>query len=366
MSDNSGVPPPLIEAKTAQEALADEREYVLHAWAVQRDYNSPTIVGGEGSWFWDIDGKRYLDFGSQAMSNNAGHQHPKIVSTIAEQANQLCFAMASFGTLPRSQLAKKLAQIAPGHLKKSFFTTGGSEANENAIKMARYYTGKRKIISRWRSYHGATAAAMTASGDPRRWAMEPGVDGIVRAMDTYCYRCPFSLTYPDCGIHCVEHIADLIKMEGDSVAAVMIEPVVGSNGLLVPPDEYLPRLREICTEHNVLLIADEVMSGFGRTGQWFACDNWEVIPDIVTVAKGLTSASVPLGAVIVSEPIAEFFDDKALACGLTYFGHPLACAAALATINVYEEEGINRKWSGDGQLFARKVKRATRQAPLYR
>jgi taurine--2-oxoglutarate transaminase len=321
-----------------------EKDYVLHSWCVQNQYDSPVVVGGEGASFWDMDGKRYLDFSSQAMCNTLGHQHPKVVEAIQKQAAELCFVQGTWATIPRARLAKKLIEVCPPNMGKVFFTTSGAEANENAIKFARFYTGKHKIISRYRSYHGASAGAMSLSGDPRRWPVEPGIPGIVRAMDCYCYRCSFGLQPESCNLRCAEHIAELIMLEGkDTVAAVIVEPIVGSNGLLVPRDGYMQRLREICTENQVLLISDEVMTGFGRTGAWFACQHWGVEPDIMTMAKGLTAAMIPLGATVISKEIAEFFNDKTLYAGLTYLGHPLACAAGEAALTVYEEEGLVEK-----------------------
>lgn len=318
-----------------------EKEYVLHSWCIQNQYDSPVIVGGEGAYFWDTEGNRYLDFSSQAMCNSLGHQHPKMVKAIQKQASELCFVQGTWATIPRALLAKKLTEVAPSNLKKTFFTVAGAEANENAIKFARMFTGRNKIISRYHSYHGASAGAMSLSGDPRRWAAEPGIPGVVRALDCYCYRCPFKMTYPACNIQCAEHIKDLIEFEGpENVAAVIVEPIVGSCGLLVPPNEYLPRLREICSEYGTLLIFDEVMNGFGRTGKWFACQHWNVEPDIMVLAKGITAATIPLGAVMVSKEISDYFDDKVLFAGLTYLGHPLACEAGVAAIDIYHEENL--------------------------
>lgn len=321
-----------------------EKDYVLHSWCIQNQYDAPVVVGGEGATFWDMDGKHYLDFSSQAMCNTLGHQHPRVVEAIQKQAGELCFVQGTWATIPRARLAKKLIQVSPPNMGKVFFTTGGAEANENAIKLARFYTGKQKIISRYRSYHGASAGSMTLSGDPRRWPAEPGITGVVRAMDCYCYRCSFGLETSSCNLRCAEHIAELIMLEGkENVAALIVEPIVGSNGILVPPDGYLPRVREICTENGVLLICDEVMTGFGRTGAWFASQHWNVVPDMITTAKGLTAAMIPLGALIISKEIASFFDDKMLFAGLTYLGHPLACAAGEAALDVYEEEGLIEK-----------------------
>lgn len=321
-----------------------EKDYVLHSWCVQNQYDAPVVVGGSGAYFWDMEGNRYLDFSSQAMCNTLGHQHPKVVEAIKKQADEICFVQGTWATKPRALLAKKLSEVAPSNLTKTFFTTGGAEANENAIKFARMFTGRQKIITRYRSYHGASFGAISLSGDPRRWAAEPGIPGMVRALDCYCYRCPFKLSYPACNIQCAEHIKELIEFEGpDKVAAVEVEPIVGSNGLLVPPDEYMPRLREICSEYGTLLICDEVMNGFGRTGKWFASQHWNVNPDIMVMAKGITAAMLPLGGVMISKDIANYFDDKVLIAGLTYLGHPMSCAAGVACMDVYHEENLIEK-----------------------
>jgi taurine--2-oxoglutarate transaminase len=238
-------------------------------------------------------------------------------------------------------LGKKLAEVTPGDLKKTFFTLGGAEANENAIKIARFYTGRHKILARYRSYHGATHGAMALTGDYRRLPVEPALPGVVHFLDPYCYRCPFGWTRDTCHRECIKHVEEVIQHEGpDQVAAIILEGVTGTNGLIIPPDDYWPRMREICDKYGILLISDEVMSGWGRTGEWFAVDNWGVVPDIITTAKGITSGYVPLGAVIVREKIAKYFDDHVLSAGLTYNGHALACAAALATIEAYEEDKI--------------------------
>ena len=256
-------------------------------------------------------------------------------------------------TEPRSQLGRMLAEVTPGNLKMSFFTNGGAEANENAIKVARWVTGRHKVIARYRSYHGATAGAITLTGDPRRWHAEPGLPGVVRMLDPYTYRCPAG--HPDPCPVCTgaPHLEEILQYEGaHTVAAVILETVVGTNGIIVPPDGYLQSIRETCDRHGILLICDEVMAGFGRTGKWFACDNWDVVPDILTVAKGINSGYVPLGAMIVSEPIADQLRDRFLAGGLTYSGHPLACASAVASIEAFQEEGIVENAAEHGAYLA--------------
>lgn len=326
---------------SSQDIVRLNREYTLFSWSVQSTVAPIPAVGGEGAYFWDADGKRYLDLSSQLMNLNIGHQHPKVIKAIQEQAATLCYAHPGFATKPRGLLGEKIAQVAPGNLKKTFFCLGGAEANENAIKIARLFTGRHKILSRYRSYHGATHGAIALTGDPRRLPAEPAISGVVHFLDPHCYRCPFGWTKQTCHRECIAHVEEILQYEGpDRVAAIIMEGVTGSNGIIVPPDDYWPRLRELCTRYGILLISDEVMSGWGRTGKWFAVDHWNVVPDMITTAKGITAGYVPLGAVIVSEPIAAFFEDKMLWCGLTYSGHPLACAAGVATLEVYEEDNL--------------------------
>jgi taurine--2-oxoglutarate transaminase len=326
---------------TTQEIVQMNKEYTFFSWSVQGQVSPIPVEKAQGVYFWDTDGKRYLDFSSQLMNTNIGHQHPKVVKAIQEQAAKLCFVHPGNATDVRGLLGKKLAEVTPGNLKKTFFALGGSEANENAIKLARFYSGRNKILSRYRSYHGATHGSIALTGDYRRLAVEPTMPGGVHFLDPFCYRCPFGQEPQTCRRQCITHVEEVILYEGpDKIAAIIMEGVVGSNGLIVPPDDYWPRVREICDKYGILLISDEVMSGWGRTGKWFAVDNWGVTPDIITTAKGITSGYIPLGAVIVSEPIAKFFDDKYLYAGLTYNGHALACAAALATIQVYEDDRL--------------------------
>ncbi|WP_425145593.1 aminotransferase class III-fold pyridoxal phosphate-dependent enzyme [Deinococcus sp.] len=329
---------PEAHPDTAQ-IIQDNRDYTLFSWSVQNQTNPIHMTGGQGSHFFDGDGHTWLDFSSQLININVGHQHPKVLQAIKDQVDSMCFAGPSFATDVRATLGKKLSEVTG--LGKSFFTLGGSEANENAMKMARLYTGRDKIITRYRSYHGATMGSMTASGDPRRWPVEPGVPGIVRAFDPYCYRCPFGKTPDSCKRECVSHIEEIIQMEGPgNIAAIMVEGITGSNGLLVPPDDYYPKLRALCDKYGILLIDDEVMSGFGRTGTWLATQHYGIKPDIVTCAKGLTSGYMPLGAMIVSSEIAEYFETHFLAGGLTYSGHPVSLAAAIGNLAVYEEEHL--------------------------
>jgi taurine--2-oxoglutarate transaminase len=334
------------------EVVKLSRQHVFFSWSVQNTVSPIPVVKGEGIYFWDTEGKRYIDFSSQLISLNTGYQHPKVVAAIQEQAAILCAAHPNMATEPKALLAKMIADVAPGDLNKVFFALGGAEANENAIKFARQYTGKQKLLARYISYHGATHGAITLSGDYRRPPVEPGIPGVVHVFDPYCYRCLFGYTRETCHRECITHIEKVIQYENpDTIAALFMEGVTGSNGILVPPDDYWPRLREITRKYGILLVSDEVMSGFGRTGEWFAVNNWDVVPDIMTIAKGLTSGYVPLGGVVVSDAIARYFDDKVLYMGLTYYGHPLACAAGIATINVYKEENLIEKSKRLGELL---------------
>jgi taurine--2-oxoglutarate transaminase len=348
----------------ADEMIRLNREYTLFSWSVQSTLDPIPAVGGEGVFFWDADGKRYLDFSSQLVYLNIGHQHPKVVRAIQEQAGQLCTVQPAMATEPRGRLGQRLAEITPGNLNKAFFCLGGAEANENAIKIARWYTRRHKILARYRSYHGATHGAIALTGDPRRWPVEPSIPGVIHVFDPYCYRCHFGWTPDTCHRECITHIEDVIKFEGpDQVAALFMEGVTGTNGILVPPDDYWPRVRELCDKYGILLVSDEVMSGFGRTGKWFAVDHWNVVPDIITMAKGLTSGYVPLAAVAVSEPIASYFEDKMLSCGLTYSAHTLACAAGVATLQVYDEDGLIDNAAHLGQILAQRLEEIKARHP---
>jgi len=319
----------------------NEKNYVFHSWMAQKDFKPLIITGGEGAVFWDEKGKRYLDFSSQLFNVNAGHQHPRIIEAIKEETEKICYVAPGFANETRAELCRMLAEITPGDLTKSFLSCGGGVANENAIKMAKAYTGRSKIISRWRSFHGATYGALSITGDPRRLPNEPGIPGIIRVWDPFCYRCFFGKTYPECNVFCADQIREVIEVEGPrEVAAIIVEPITGSNCRIVPPDGYMQRLRKICDEYGILLIADEVMTGFGRTGKWFACDHWDVIPDIMTLAKGINGAYLPLGATVIREEIADHFEDHMYYGGLTQFGNPIACAAGIAAIKVYQEEGM--------------------------
>jgi taurine--2-oxoglutarate transaminase len=325
-----------------QEIVDLSHATTLYEWTAQSAMKPLVIDRAKGIYFWDVDGKRYMDFNSQLMCVNIGHGDERVINAIKAQLDQVAYvAPTAATTAVRAELGRLLQEITPGNLSKAFFTNGGAEANENAIKIARWFTGRHKIIARYRSYHGATAGAVTLTGDPRRWAAEPGIPGVVRAMDPYRYRCRWCADRPACTLDCLNHIEDIITFEGPhTIAAVIVESVVGTNGLIIPPDGYMQGLRELCTKYGILLICDEIMSGFGRTGEWFAVDHWGVTPDIMTMAKGLTSAYVPLGATMITDTIAEFFEDRTLYAGLTYNSHPVGCAAAIACINIYRQDRL--------------------------
>jgi len=324
-------------ALTGEEIVALCRKHSIFEWSVQAKVDPIPVARAKGVHFWTPEGKRYLDFNSQLMCSNIGHGHPKVVKAIQEQAAVLCYANPFMATEPRALLGKKLAEITPGDIDTFFFTNGGAEAVENAIRIARVVTGRHKLLVRYRSYHGGTAGALALTGDPRRWASEPGIPGVVRIPDFH----KWGRRDPEPAEVALRDIEDVVRYEGgQTIAAVIVETVVGTNGILIPPDGYMQGLRKICDEHGILLIADEVMAGFGRTGRWFAIDHWGVVPDLMTMAKGITSAYVQLGAVGMRPWIARVFQEKAFPGGLTYNSHTLACAAALATIAVYEEEGL--------------------------
>ncbi len=302
----------------------------------------------KGIHFWTPEGKRYIDLNSQLMSVNIGHGDERVIRAIQEQVARLAYAAPSLATAPRALLGAKLAELTPGDLDVFFFTNGGSDANENAVRLARQYTGRHKILARYRSYHGATGGAIALTGDPRRWPSEPGMAGVVHVLDPYhglrrgWDDVPTALAYLD----------EVIQLEGPrTIAAFILETVTGTNGVLVPPDGYLQGVRELCDRHGILMICDEVMAGFGRTGEWFAVNHWGVVPDLLTIAKGLTSSYVPLGAVAMRRGIADAFRDKPFAGGLTYGSHPVACAAALATIRVYEEDRLLERARATGAVM---------------
>ena len=325
-----------------QRVRRDDQEHVFHSWSAQRNLNSLPVAGAEGCHFWDYQGNRYLDFASQLVYANLGHQHPALVAAIKEQAERLCTVGPSFANAARGELARLIAERAPGDLNHVFFTNGGTEANEHAIRMARLHTGRLKVLSAYRSYHGATGASITATGEPRRWGSEPGMAGMVHFLGPYLYRSAFhATTEPEEAQFALEHLRQILEFEGPhTVAAILLETVVGTNGVLLPPPGYLAGVRSLCDEFGIALICDEVMVGFGRIGEWFAVNAWGVTPDLITFAKGVNSGYVPLGGVVISDRVRESFLDRPYPGGLTYSGHPLACAAGVASIRVFEESGL--------------------------
>jgi len=334
---------------TGDEIVALSKQHTISEWAVQGAVDPIPVARAQGVYFWTPEGKRFIDFNSQLMCVNIGHGDRRVLAAIQKQIESVCYVIpGGMTTEVRARLGAKLAEITPGDINTFFFTNGGAEANENAIKIARAYTGRQKILTRYRSYHGATAAAMAATGEPRRWS-QPPLPGFVHVTDWY-----HGLQLPaDSADTALQHLEEVIQLEGpQTIAAVMLESVTGTNGVLVPPDGYMQGVRRLCDRHGILLIADEVMSGFGRTGRWFAVEHWGVVPDLITMAKGLTSAYVPLGAVGLRQPIAHAFRDRPFPGGLTYSSHPVACAAALATIAVYEEDRLIERARQRGVLMA--------------
>jgi taurine--2-oxoglutarate transaminase len=336
------------DTMTGDEIVALTRRHTIFEWSAQSKVDPIPVAGAKGSWFWTPEGKRFLDFNSQLMCTNIGHGDERVVRAIQQQAATLAYANPFMATEPRARLGAKLAEITPGDIDTFFFTNGGSEANENAVKVARMFTGRNKILARYRAYHGGTAGSITLTGDPRRWAAEPGIPGVVRIPDFHRW----AHAEPEPVGEVLQQTEDVIMYEGaKTIAAIFVETVVGTNGVLVPPDGYMQGLREICDRNGILLIVDEVMAGFGRTGKWFAIDHWGVVPDLITMAKGLTSAYVQLGALGMRHHIAEHFRDNVFYGGLTYNSHPLACATALATIAVYEEDGLIEQAAVRGKLM---------------
>jgi len=334
---------------SGDEIVALTKRHTLYEWSAQSKVDPIPVARAEGIYFWTPEGKRFIDFNSQLMSVNCGHGERRIIDAIHEQLSTLAFANPFMATEPRARLGQKLAELAPGDIDVFFFTNGGAEANENAVKLARQYTGRHKILARYRSYHGATAGAIALTGDPRRWATEPGMAGVVHVMDPYH---GLQRGWDDAAT-ALAHLEEVIQLEGpQTIAAFILETVTGTNGILVPPDGYLQGVRELCTRHGILMICDEVMAGFGRTGEWFAVNHWNVVPDLLTMAKGLTSSYVPLGAVGMRRAIADAFKDKVFYGGLTYNSHPVGCAAALAAIRVYEEDGLIQKAKATGKIMA--------------
>lgn len=326
----------------ATRAYELDRQHVFHSWSAQAQIKPMTIVASEGSYVWDGDGNKLLDFSGQLVFTNIGHQHPKVVAAIAEQAAKLCTIAPQHANSARSEAARLIAERTPGDLNRVFFTNGGADAVEHAVRMARLHTGRRKVLSRYRSYHGGTDTAINLTGDPRRYPNDYASAGVIHFNGPFLYRSSFyAENEQQESERALEYLERLIAHEGAaSIAAIILESVPGTAGIMVPPPGYMAGVREICNRHGIVMIADEVMAGFGRTGKWFAIDNFDVVPDLMTFAKGVTSGYVPLGGVAINDAIYNTFADRAYPGGLTYSGHPLACAAAVATINAMEDEGM--------------------------
>ena len=339
---------------TAEEIKSTQVSYVLQSWSKQKALNPIPIERADGIYMWDFNGNRYSDMSSQLVNLNVGHNNRKIIDAIKRQAEKYCYLSPSYGSEPRAELAKRIIELMPDNMGKVFFTNGGADANENAIKIARMYTGRNKIFSRYRSYHGSTFGAGNLTGEPRRFPLEPGIPGFIKFFDPYIYRekIKFSSEEEAADFY-VSKLREQIIYEGsDSVAAIVLETITGSNGVIIPPKGYLAGVRKICDEFGIIMICDEVMAGFGRTGKMFAFENFGVKPDIVSFAKGITCGYVQLGGVVVSKKIAEYFDDHTLLCGLTYSGHPLACAAGIACLDFYKEADILENVNKSGKLLS--------------
>jgi taurine--2-oxoglutarate transaminase len=336
----------------------------LYPWAVQGTLTPLTVTDAQGSWFTDSTGARHLDLGAQLAYMNVGHSHPRVVEAIRRQAARLPVIGPSFGNLPAARLAEMLAEVTPGDLNRVFFTNGGAEAIEYAIRMARQSSGRHKIVTRYQSYHGSTLGAISATGENRAVHAQPGGAGFVKTLDPYRYRCPFCRERDACTLACADAVEQTVAGEGpETVAAIIVEPVTGLSGFVPPPEGYLRRLRDLCDRHGILLVFDEVITGFCRTGKWFGGQVWGVTPDLMTVAKGIASGYVPLGATIVSERVAAYFDDHYLGGGLTYAAHPLACAAGCATLEVYVEEELAARAATTGERLLAGLRRLAERHP---
>jgi taurine--2-oxoglutarate transaminase len=326
----------------SQEIILDNMEHTLFSWSKQKGISPIAVKHAEGVYLYDYDGKRYLDFSSGLMNVNIGHGNQRVTRAVMKQMEAVSYVTPGCVTKARGDLGKKLAEIAPGNLSKTLFTTGGAEAVENAVKLARLYTGRSKIIARYRAFHGASYGAMTVGGDPRKLPHDAQqVPNVIHVEDPYCYRCPWGKEMSTCSRECVSHIERVIEFEGPgNIAAILMEGESGTSGCIKYPPDYLKKVRALCDKHGILLIADEVMSGFGRTGEWFACGLHGIVPDMIATAKGITAGYLPLGALIVSDKIARYFDDKTLWLGLTYSAHPVCCAAAVEVLKIYEDENL--------------------------
>lgn len=333
-----------------------QAQHVFYTWSAQNQATPIPISGGQGAFFYGESGERWFDFESQVFNCNLGHQDSRVIEAIKAQADQLACAHPAAVFEAKAKLGELLAQVSPGDINKFFLCLSGAEAIENAYKIARLLTGRKKVIARRRSYHGASMGALSLTGDPRRRPFEPGLWGVLRAEDPYCYRCPYGLKPDSCALQCATSIEHIIEMEGpETIAAIFAEGVTGSNGGFIPPPDYWPKLREICDKYGILLIADEVFSGFGRTGKWFAVDHWNVVPDMITMAKGVTSGYAPLGVLGIRQSLAKRFNDEILWCGLTSYAHPISCATAVATIQAYQEDNLIENAKEQGEYLRKQL-----------
>ncbi len=342
-----------------------DRQHVIYSWKAQGKIDPIIIDRADGVYFWDSDGKQYIDGCAGLLCINIGHNNKHVQNAMIAQMDKACYVGTMFGSEPKARLAKMIADQTPGDLDYVFFTNGGAEANENAIKAARWYTGRHKIYARWRSYHGATAGAITLTGDPRRWPAEPGIPGVVHFFGPYPYNCPFGTKrFEQCGERTLEVLKNQIMLDGpQTIAAIFLEPIVGTNGIIIPPENFVKGVRQICDENGILLVVDEVMSAWGRTGKWFGIEHYGVIPDIITTAKGLTSGYVQLGAMIWSKKIWDHFSERPFTGGLTYGGHALACAVGIANIEVYRNEGLIEKAAEKGAYLDQKLQELKEKHP---
>ena len=348
-----------------EKVKSNQRDYILQSWSKQGNMDPITVKRAEGIYFYDYEGNRFTDMSSQLVNLNLGFGNADIADAIKSQVDEFCFMGPSYAVESRSTLAEMIIKLLPDTFGKIFFTNAGADANENAIKIARMYTGRKKVFSRYRSYHGSSFGAGNLTGEPRRYPLEPGIPGFVKFFDPYIYREP--ITFPseeDATSFYLEKLREQIIYEGpDSVAAIVLETITGSNGIILPPKGYLPGVRKICDDYGIVMICDEVMSGWGRTGRMFAFENYDVVPDMVTFAKGVTCGYVPLGGVAVSKKIASYFDDHFLSCGLTYSGHPLACAAGVACVGYYTKADILRNVNIVGRCLAEKLEELREKHP---
>jgi taurine--2-oxoglutarate transaminase len=354
-----------VTLSETKEIVQDNLDYTLFSWSKQKGIDPIAVQRAEGIYLYDYDGKRYLDFSSGLMNVNIGHGHPRVTEAVVRQMQEVSYVTPGCVTRVRGELGKKLAEITPGNLQKTFFTTDGASAIDNAIKLARLYTGRHKIIARYRAFHGASYGSMSAGGDPRKLPSDAQQSpNFVHVEDPYCYRCPWGKEIRTCHRECVRHIERVIEFEGPgNIAAILMEGESGTSGCIKYPPDYLEKVRALCDKYGILLIVDEVMSGFGRTGKWFASELHGVVPDMIATAKGITSGYIPLGAVIVNDKIAEHFNERVLWLGLTYSAHPVACAAALEVLKIYEDEGLIENAADMGHYIDQQVERMKDRHP---